>query len=292
MRPICNVTHIVNDGKKASGVIYKNVVTGEEYEQPAEVVILASYVFNNVKLLLTSKLGKPYNPENGTGVIGKNYAYQVFGGKTTGFFDEKKFNLYMGAGALGIEIPEFVGDNFDHTDLNFIHGAGIRMFQYGSRPIDNNSVPKDTPLWGKEFKQQSIKYANSVLSVAVQGASMPARSNFLDLDPTYKDVYGLPLLRMTFDWTEQDKQLSSYMAKITEKIVKEMGADKIGSASELTSLNICLIRTRITLAASLWATIKTPRPSIPIFKCGMQKMYSSSAPRRSRITAASIRQAR
>ena len=30
------------------------------------------------------------------------------------------------------------------------------------------------------------------------------RHNYLDLDPTYTDAYGLPLLRMTFDWHDND----------------------------------------------------------------------------------------
>lgn len=69
--------------------MYVNTVTGEQFEQPADVVIMASYVFNNIKLLLTSKLGKPYDPASGKGVIGKNYCYQTNGGSATGFLMTK-----------------------------------------------------------------------------------------------------------------------------------------------------------------------------------------------------------
>lgn len=58
-----------------------DTVTRKEFIQPADVVILASYVFNNVKLLLLSNLGTAYNPDTGQGVIGRNYAYQVNGGR-------------------------------------------------------------------------------------------------------------------------------------------------------------------------------------------------------------------
>ena len=35
---------------------------------------------------------------------------------------------------------------------------------------------------------------------------MSYRGNYLDLDPTYRDVYGQPLLRMTFDFTDNEHE--------------------------------------------------------------------------------------
>lgn len=238
IRTHSNVLRLTKEGNKASGVIYVDTITGEEFEQPADVVVVASYVFNNARLLLNSGLGTPYNPETGKGSIGKNYAYQVSSGYSTAFFKDREFNLYAGAGALGMEIPEYTGDNFDHKDVDFIHGAGIRMFQYGARPIANNVVPSGTASWGAEFKSESIRWANSFLKIASQGASMPHKNNYLDLDPEYKDAYGMPLLRMTYDYTEQDRQLVKHMAGVTSKIAETMGADIIDTASELAPFNV------------------------------------------------------
>ncbi|MFY9770141.1 MAG: hypothetical protein WAK04_07895 [Xanthobacteraceae bacterium] len=36
--------------KKVTGVIYTDLKTGEEYEQPAGMVVLSSFVFGNVQL--------------------------------------------------------------------------------------------------------------------------------------------------------------------------------------------------------------------------------------------------
>lgn len=52
-----------------------------------------------------------------------------------------------------------------------------------------------------------------MLEVGTQGASMPNRYNYLDLDPTYTDEFGNPLLRMTFDFHEQDRNLAEYLAE-------------------------------------------------------------------------------
>ncbi len=65
-----------SDGKRVTGVTYTNVLNGEEFEQPAGIVLLCAYAINNVHIMLTSGLGAPYDPVAQTGVIGKNYCYQ------------------------------------------------------------------------------------------------------------------------------------------------------------------------------------------------------------------------
>lgn len=214
------------------------MTTGEEIEQPADVVVLTSYVFNNSRLLLNSKIGQPYNPSTGKGVIGRNYAYQVVKGAASGYFEDQKFNNFAGAGALGMVIDDFNGDNFDHSDLDFIHGGYLSLTQTGKRPIANNPIPAGSPTWGKEFKQNFLDYINQSLSVGAMGASMPYKHHFLDLDPTYKDTFGDPLLRMTFDFEKQDQQLAKFTSKKASGILKEMGASKVDAMDELGPYNI------------------------------------------------------
>ncbi|MBB6671156.1 GMC family oxidoreductase [Cohnella nanjingensis] len=238
LRTFANVTGISHTGGKATGVTYVHTPTGEEFFQPADVVVLASYVFSNVRLLLTSKLGKPYDPKSGTGAVGRNYCYQVNGASTTAFYDDKEFNIFMGAGALGSSLDDFNGDNFDHKDLKFLHGANIRYTQAGLRPIQHNPTPSGTPGWGQAFKQASIKYANRVLNIAGQGASLPFRHHYLDLDPVYKDALGLPLMRMTFDFEDQDKELVKFIASKTKEIADQMGATKTEMRDSLSTYSI------------------------------------------------------
>ncbi|WP_276356767.1 GMC family oxidoreductase [Cohnella caldifontis] len=233
IRTHSQVRRILHTGGKATGVMYTDVTTGEDIVQPADIVVMTSYVFNNIRLLLMSKLGTPYDPKTGKGAVGKNYAYQVQKGNATGFFDDKKFNLFAGAGSLGMNLDDYNGDNFDHKDVKFIHGASISIGQTGFRPIGNNTVPSGTPTWGKEFKAASVKYANSALKVGAQGSSMPWKHHFVDLDPTYKDAFGDTLPRLTFDFEDQDKELTAYMTDRCAEIMKEMGASKIDKAKSL-----------------------------------------------------------
>ncbi|MFC3038732.1 GMC family oxidoreductase [Virgibacillus xinjiangensis] len=230
LRTDADVVEVIKEGGRATGVRYVDLKSGEEFIQPADVVVMTSYVMNNTRLLLQSGLGEPYDPETGTGVIGKNYCYQILPG-ATGYFEEEKFNTFMGAGALGASVDDYNGDNFDHSDLDFIHGGVMSITQTGRRPIANNPVPNDTPSWGAEFKAKSLHYFNRALSIGAQGASMPHKDNYMDLDPTYTDVHGNPLLRLNYDFTEQDRKLHEHLSDRAAEIMKEMGADTVEKKS-------------------------------------------------------------
>jgi gluconate 2-dehydrogenase alpha chain len=72
--------------------------------------------------------------------------------------------------------------------------------------------------------KQGIKdnYPHS-MSIGSEGSVMPYRDCYLDLDPTYKDGYGLPLLRMTFDWKDNEIKMTQH---ITSKMVNIANAMK------------------------------------------------------------------
>ena len=232
LRANSEVLEILHEGGKATGVLYMDTRTGERFEQPAEVVAVTSYTFNNNRLLLNSGLGTPYDPKTGRGTIGKNYCYQVIVGND-GFFDDEKFNSAIGSGGLAAVLDNFNADNFDHSDYDFLHGGSVLMGQKGKRPIDENQVPSGTPRWGKEFKAQSLKYYNRHLNLYTYGAQLPTVHNYLDLDPTYKDINGYPLLRMTFDFTESDRKRGKFLNQQTRKILESMGATHISDDTNM-----------------------------------------------------------
>jgi gluconate 2-dehydrogenase alpha chain len=229
LRTHAYVRRVTKEDGKPSGVLYTDMKTGREYEQPAKVVVLAGFTFTNNRLLLMSEIGKPYDPKKREGVIGRNFNGQfniTFLG-ATGFFDNKKFNLHMGGGALGATFSDLAGDHLDNTDLDFIHGGGIELRQYGDGPINNNPVPKGTPGWGKEFKEKSLFYANRALTVWFTPAVMSWWHNYLDLDPTYKDTFNDPLLRVTNKYTDQDRNIAKYGIEKCRELMEKMGADII-----------------------------------------------------------------
>ena len=120
-------------------------------------------------------------------------------------------NPFMGAGALAINIDDFNTGSFDHAKEGFIGGGGISTPSAGGRPIGFRPVPPGTPAWGTEWKRAVVRHYNHTLAINNQGSVMAYRQNYLDLDPTYRDRYGRPLLRMTFDFhpTSRSRRTSS-----------------------------------------------------------------------------------
>jgi gluconate 2-dehydrogenase alpha chain len=214
------------DGKQATGVTYIDA-QGNEIEQPADLVVLCAYQFHNVRLLLLSKIGKPYDPATGTGVVGRNYAYQMLGGVSLFYNADQPMNPFVGAGASGSVVDDFDGDNFDHGPLGFVGGASISCINTGGRPIQQMSLPTGVPAWGAGWKRGIKENYLYTANIGVQGSVMPHRDNYLDLDPTYKDVYGQPLLRMTFDWKANEMAMTQFAVSKAVEIAKAMGPREI-----------------------------------------------------------------
>ena len=217
LRTECEVTKINLDvhRKRAVSVTYVDI-QGEEFEQPADIVILCSYATHNPRLLMLSNIGTMYDPRTGKGALGKNYCYQITPSVDV-FFDDKILNPFIGAGALGMIVDDWNGDNFDHTGLGFIHGGYIGGYMTTGRPIETELVPEGTPKWGAKWKQAFVKNYLTSMSISLMGSVMPNRANHLDLDPTYRDVYGRPLMRMTFDFKENELKMQDFtMSKMVE----------------------------------------------------------------------------
>jgi gluconate 2-dehydrogenase alpha chain len=223
-RTECEVTRVnlSSDGKTATGVTYVDA-NGEEWEQPADVVLVCAYALFNVRLLLLSGIGKPYDPASNEGVVGRNYAYQT-GSGSTAFFEDAKFNPFAAAGSLGVAADDYNSDNFDHGPHGFVGGASITSAHTNGRPIQFHPTPRGTPNWGSQWKKAVHDTYQRVTSVGAQGSVMSYRNNHLDLDPTYKDPLGRPLMRMTFDYQDNERKMANWMADRCDEIAKAMGA--------------------------------------------------------------------
>ncbi|MCQ1851441.1 GMC family oxidoreductase [Neorhizobium galegae] len=223
VRTESEVLHVDLDASKkhARGVTYVNT-SGEEFFQPADIVLLCAYGLHNVRLMMLSGIGQIYDPNTGEGTVGRNYCYQTNAGAQV-FFDDKNFNPFVAAGALGQTVDDFNGDAFDHGPLDFVGGAGINCIPSNGRPIQTRPTPPGTPRWGSDWKKATVKSYKSTLGFSSQGSSYPTRGNYLDLDPTYTDRFGRPLLRFTFDFPDNDIRMSNWVSDRMEEIAKAFG---------------------------------------------------------------------
>jgi gluconate 2-dehydrogenase alpha chain len=217
------VTQLVYDkqAKRITSVLYTDMKTGEEYEQPAGIVILSSFVFGNTQQFLHAGIGEPYDPGSGKGVVGKNYCYQFEAGGEA-FFEGREFNPFMGAPGMSIAIDDFNGENFDHSGLGFFGGGYIVCANGGAPPISGRVLPKGEPRWGVGWKQAEAKWYRCSTRFNTQGSVYAHRDNFMDLDPTYKDALGRPMIRLTYNATENDHKMSRYLVEKMEGVIKAM----------------------------------------------------------------------
>jgi gluconate 2-dehydrogenase alpha chain len=221
--------NVDKSGTRATGVTFVDS-SDVEWEQPADLVILAAYTMFNVQLLLHSKIGKPYDPVTNTGVVGRNYTHQTIS-SVNGFFDNKKYNFnpFIASGSIGMCIDEFNGDNFDHGPHGFVGGGYMGQVQTGARPIESTLTPPGTPKWGAAWKT-AVKdnYLSTVKpGTGVHGSMYAYRDNYLDLDPTYTDRFGRPLMRITMDLKENEVKQNKFLTDKFAEIIKAMGADKL-----------------------------------------------------------------
>jgi gluconate 2-dehydrogenase alpha chain len=231
IRTRASVRRILHDGpetnRRARGVTYIDE-SGKEVFQPTGLVFLSSFILNNSRLLLLSGIGEPYNPATGKGNLGRNLTHQVIVPAAMLFF-EKPLNRFMGTGSVGMSIDDFDADNFDHTDLPFLRGGILRALSDTGLPIRTFGIvpPSVKSKWGAEWKKAAAYYYDRTASINFIGEHMAYKGNYMDLDPVYKDHNGDPLIRMTIDWRDNERQMVEFMTRKAVEIGRAMGAKEI-----------------------------------------------------------------
>jgi gluconate 2-dehydrogenase alpha chain len=241
IRPLSYVYRInVDSDGKATGVSYIDA-SGRSQTIDADIVIVSAYTLMNIKLLLMSTSNAHgAGVGNDRGMVGKNYTYQLGGGGSSGIFDGERLNQFMANGGVQALIHDFNADNFDHSDLDFIGGCSIGAGSGERNPISSvgGVTGANGESWGQGWKDALKTNWDSIAGIGTQGESLPYDDQYLDLDPTYRDRFGFPLLRLTFDWHENDYNMIRYLSPKMAEILQHMGAKNIQTQKELQPYSI------------------------------------------------------
>jgi len=218
------VRRILHRSGRVQGVRYVDP-KGGEVVQPATTVVLASWTLNNTRLLFLSGVGTPYDAATGRGTLGRNLTHQVRGG-TRVFFD-RPLNGFMGGGACGVRIADLDGDRALTGSDGIVRFGAIQVLTQGDRPIATfGTMPRGSVKsnWGSEWKAAAMRWYDHSAAIDFVGEHVAWRQNFMDLDPTYTDKFGDPLLRFTLDWTEHEHSQRRLADARTREIARAMGA--------------------------------------------------------------------
>jgi gluconate 2-dehydrogenase alpha chain len=212
--------------RRATAVTYMTP-QGDTIDQPADLVILATFAYNHSRLFILSGIGKQYDPRTGEGTVGKNLAYQNMSTIWTYFDVGKNTNPFIGAGGNAVAVDDFNGDHYDHAPLGFVGGSPTWCNQAGNEPISGIPVPDGMPSWGKGWKKAVKDHYINTVSFDVHGTNMAYRDCYLDLDPDYRDQYGQSLLRFTFDWKDNDIKMIRYVTNEMLSVARAMNPKSI-----------------------------------------------------------------
>ncbi|MDQ4128654.1 MAG: GMC family oxidoreductase, partial [Actinomycetota bacterium] len=238
LRTHCRALRVLTDGEgKTRGVEYVDA-NGDVHVQEARTVILSSYTFENVRLLLLSADDKhPDGLGNNTGQVGKHFMTKMFSDQH-GFFPEVFFNRHAGHASQAMVLDDFEAEALDYEALGFVGGASIGL-QNEVLPISIGDipVPPDVPRWGKKYKDL-IRDWQHYAPIRILPDTLSYRSNFLDLDPRHRDKsgLGLPLVRITYDMRENEHRLAKYAEDKSAEILREMGAARTWHGARFTGV--------------------------------------------------------
>ena len=221
------VTQIETDNQgRVTGVTY--VQDREEFFQPARFVLVASYTYENVRLLLLSK-SRPYplGLSNNHAQVGKHYLSHHQGAGVTALFPYD-LHAWYGLPAQGVAVDDFADDNFDHSGLDFIGGGNMWVYS-DRRPISAASMSTfgRAPSWGSAWKAFIKENADRTNSAYIQKTTLPYASNYLDLDPVVTDPLGYPVIRITGEYKQNELAIANYLQDKMARWYREAGAIEV-----------------------------------------------------------------
>jgi gluconate 2-dehydrogenase alpha chain len=232
---MCYRVNSDNSGR-VTGVSYYGPDGSADNTIEADLVIVAPFIYDSVRLLLLSKTEKfPNGLANSSGHLGRHLMSHI-GARAFAAFDDRHINIYMGPSAQKHTLDDFNADNFDHKDLGFIRGAQISTGPAGLEggPIGtvmSMNPPPGVPRWGAGFRDFLAQYYTRHLAMTGQTEQLPYADQVIDLDPDTRDAFGLPAPRMTYDWRRPNERarIEFINAKMQE-IGRAMGAAHVWRA--------------------------------------------------------------
>jgi choline dehydrogenase-like flavoprotein len=222
LRAECFIREVkVGKDGRATGVIYVDE-DGFEVEQDAKVVILTLGAIESARLMLLSK--SPTFPDgiaNTTGLVGKNATFHEYL-FAVGLFDKDIDDPLFGWTGNYISGGSM---DFYETDEKRGHiGGCIIAASQTCHPI--NMVFPGRPLWGQAMKDADRNFFSYAMKIGLILHDLPQENNRIDLDPTVKDAWGLPVARITHRAHRNDVAMGKWQVDKNVEILEAAGARK------------------------------------------------------------------
>jgi choline dehydrogenase-like flavoprotein len=208
------MAHKINVNAKglASGVSFIDKTTGKDREiKASRAVVVACGALESTRLLLMS------NVANSSGMIGKNFMEHLDVGAQAYFPELFSMDREEGDGIGGshIVIPWF-GYFRPGEKRDFARGFQIEPSSRIRMRYEKNA--KNIRGFGSEYKKEVRKWTGSRVRLASHGEMLPSPNKFVELDPSVKDKWGMPVLKIHHPWESNDINMYKYIRRTYEEI--------------------------------------------------------------------------
>ena len=221
IRPHSYVFNVALDKRgRTTGVHYYDAAKKEQF-QKAKAVVLSANGGETSRLLLTSASERfPHGLANSSGYVGKNLMFNQGSGVHALF--EHELNEYK-----SVQVTRVVHDFYDADPRRGFYGGGGIDARMGSQPIGwALSQGGELPGWGAEYKQRLEGFTRSMMA-AGHCTSLAQETNNVTLDPTLKDAWGMPAIRVTYKDHPDDLAMAQFLQDRAHEIMVAAGAKKV-----------------------------------------------------------------
>ena len=218
LRPDSVVHSIIYDEKKgkASGVRVIDAHTNEATEYFAKIIFVNAATLNTNLVLLNSTSSRfPSGLGNDNGLLGKFIAFHNYRGSLSATMDGYLDSYYYGRRPCAVMMPNF--RNVHKQEMDFMRG--YMTFYSASRPGWGYSI--EGPQIGSEYKDAIAEAGPWSVYMMMQGETIPKESNHVSLSKDEKDAWGIPLLKISVDYDDNDvKSLNDFLTQGAEMLDK------------------------------------------------------------------------
>ncbi len=211
--------------KKAIGVVIIDALSKEEISFYAKIIFLNASAIATAAILLNSVSSSFLNGLGNSSLqVGHNLMDHIVNEGTYGTFEGLKDKYYEGRSPGTIYVPRFQNLNNETENVDFVRGYGIQG--KGER---ENWQAKATVGIGVDLKEQLSTPGEWKIALGGRGETLPNYDNKIYLDDENKDQWGLPLVKVDFEYGPNELAMMDHMTKSSEEMLSKAGFKNVGS---------------------------------------------------------------
>jgi choline dehydrogenase-like flavoprotein len=228
------VLEILYDPKlnKASGVRVMNAHTKAVTEYFARIIFLNASTIPTAAILLNSTSPRfPDGLGNSSGQVGHNLMDHFIGTGGTADLEGMEDRYYTGRKPTGLYVPRFRNISPASTRKDYIRGFGLQG--KGAR-AEWRQVGETAPGFGKDFKEKLLHPGPWGMWIGGWGETLPYFQNKITLIKDQIDPWGLPLIKIDFEYQDNEKAMSNDIRDSINEMYAVAGFKNIHTYSHLS----------------------------------------------------------